>query len=358
MLEEQKHIFNQVIGYIKSEKPAAVIIAGDIYDRTIPGVEAVKVFSDFLTQLKKQKIAVLIIAGNHDSPERIGFVSEILKDSNLHLCGAFNEQLSPIILKDELGEVNFWMLPFINPSMARGFFDGREIESHSDALNAVLESTNIDYNKRNILVAHQFFVAAGVTPERSDSEINPVGGLDAVDIEAVKAFDYVALGHLHGAQKIKHDHIRYAGSPLKYSFSECNHKKSVTLVEIKEKGQVTHKQLPLEPIHDMRELEGTLEELIEANSCDDYLRITLTDKEELIEPMAKLRAVYPNIMTLSFASNREEIDVASATMNAEEIAMLSAFDLFSDFFLYESGSTMTVEQEKIVKELLQTEEEQ
>ena len=448
MLAEQRHVFRQVVGYVRSERPAAVVIAGDVYDRAVPGTEAVRVFDDFLTDLCREGVAVLLISGNHDSPERLGYASRLLKDKRLFLCGAFEGSPRKVVLDDEYGDVNFWLLPFIKPSSARSLFggqgggnegsreeghggegrvcegqgsgeeqdggegqvggeggrgeghggeeregdvqegdarkaDAREIESYGDALAAALEAADIDYSARNVLVSHQFFTKVGVTPIRSESELDPVGGLDAIDAGLVYSFDYVALGHLHGAQRVGAEHVRYAGSPLKYSFSEIRHAKSTLLVELKRKGDLSVRALPLAPLHDMREIKGDLRALAsdEVSSLadkEDYLRVILTDEEEIVDPMGKIRSVYPNVMALGFENSRTRAEMALAGLDSGPGAdycagfgsgvgsdhgagnaapqRLSPYDLFCEFFLDVSGSAMSEEQSRIVRTLLESEE--
>ena len=363
MIEEQKHVFEQIIGYIKTECPAAVLIAGDVYDRAVPSVEAVHVFDDFLTAMAGEDIAVILISGNHDSPERINFASRLLSDKRLFFYSTFNGSLHKVALSDEYGEVNFWLLPFIKPSVVRGMFVEREIESYDDAITAAVETTDIDYAARNVFVSHQFYTKAGITPVRSESELNPVGSLDAVDAGIIELFDYVALGHLHGRQGVGAEHIRYSGSPIKYSLSEWRHEKSVTLVELNEKGSMTISALPLVPIHDMREIKGELKKLIsdEVSTIvdkEDYLRVILTDEDEIIDPMGKLRSVYPNIMSLGFENSRTNVDIDAIIADVETVERLSHYELFGEFFLGAQGSTMSAEQVEIVRELLETEGEE
>ncbi|MDR1397700.1 MAG: exonuclease SbcCD subunit D [Desulfarculales bacterium] len=360
MLEEQRHVFGQVIGYIEAEKPEAVLIAGDVYDRAVPGVEAVRLFDDFLTDLAAQDVTVLLISGNHDSPERLNYASRLLSERKLHLCGVFDGKLKSVTLAGEYGEVDFWLLPFIKPSGVRGMFADKKIESYTDAIAAALDSADIDYSRCNVLLSHQFYTAAGVTPVRSESEINPVGGLDGVDSSVLSRFDYVALGHLHGRQNAA-SNAGYAGSPLKYSFSEWKQDKSVTLVTIRGKGDIAITTLPLLPLHAMREIKGTLEaltgdEISSQGGREDYLRVILTDEEEIIDPIGKLRSVYPNIMALNFENSRANIDVAAVSPGAEQIETLSVYDLFSEFFLEISGAVMTEAQAGIVRELLEGDE--
>ncbi|MFP3153533.1 exonuclease SbcCD subunit D [Lachnospiraceae bacterium ZAX-1] len=359
MIEEQRHVFRQIIGYIQSNHPDAVVIAGDVYDRAVPGIEAVRVFDDFLTELSHENVAVLLISGNHDSPDRLNYASRLLGDKQIHMCGVFDGKLRSITRKDEFGTVNFWMLPFIKPTSVHGMFAEREIESYNDALSAALESASIDYTARNVLVSHQFFTKAGVNPLRSESELNPIGGLDAINADKIHLFDYVALGHLHGAQTVGYEHIRYAGSPVKYSFSEWRQEKSVTLVEIRKKGDLTITKLALAPRHDMRVIKGKLDDLTSdeiASQADneDYLRVVLTNEEELIDPMGKIRSVYANVMALNFENSRTSIDVGAVSANLEKVESLSPYDLFHEFFLENSGALMSEEQEEIVRALLET----
>jgi exonuclease SbcD len=362
MLEEQRHVFGQIIGYINTEKPDAVLIAGDIYDRAVPNVEAVRLFDDLLTDLAAKEVTVILISGNHDSPDRLNYASRLLSERNLHLCGVFDGTLRSVTLSDEYGNLKFWLLPFIKPSGVRDMFAGKEIESYTDAINAVLESADIDHSERNILLSHQFYTSVGVTPIRSESEINPVGSLDAVDSGLLSKFDYVALGHLHGSQGVG-ENVRYAGSPIKYSFSEWKQKKSVTLVEIKEKGDIALTALPLLPLRDMREIKGSLEQLLgdevpSQGNKEDYLRVILTNEEEIIDPMSKIRSIYPNVMALDFENSHASIDVSGTLLGTNQLERLSPYDLFSEFFLEMSGAVLSEEQVKIVHELLEAEGEE
>ena len=232
MIEEQKNAFDQILQYIHKHCPDAILIAGDVYDRAVPSVEAVRVFDDFLTALAQEGVVTLLIAGNHDSPDRLAYANRLLQDKNIYLSGSFDGKIRSVTLKDEYGEVDFWMLPFVRPAVVRGFFYENDIETYNDAVSAILENTDIDNTKRNVLLSHQFYVSAGVTPVRSESEINSVGGLDAIDAGLLSFFDYVALGHLHGSQRVGSENIRYAGSLIKYSFSEWKQNKSILLIEL------------------------------------------------------------------------------------------------------------------------------
>ncbi|MDR0272129.1 MAG: exonuclease SbcCD subunit D [Clostridiales bacterium] len=362
MLSEQKHVFKQVIGYVKTEQPAAVVIAGDVYDRAIPGVEAVRVFDDFLTELANEDVAVLLISGNHDSPERMNYASRLLSDKRIFFYGAFDGSVHKVVLPDEYGEVNFWLMPFIKPTMVRGMFAEIDIDNYDALIKAALESAGINHVARNVLVSHQFYTKAGVTPTRSESELSPVGGLDAVDAGIIELFDYVALGHLHGSQGVGAEHIRYCGSPIKYSFSECRHEKSMALVEMGNKGDLSVKYLPLIPLHDMREIKGEInqlmsDEVLKLANQNDYLRVILTDEDETIDPMGKLRSVYPNIMSLDFENSRTSIDVSLISSDSETIEKLSVYELFGEFFIQKIGYSMSEDQAKIVREILERSDE-
>jgi len=370
LLGEQIHAFEQILSFVKNEKPQAVVIAGDVYDRAVPAVEAVNALDNFLTALAGEGAPVLVIPGNHDSPERLGYGSRLLRDRGLYLCRPFDGALKKVTLTDEHGEVHFWLLPFIKPSTVESFFREKEkkIEAYDDALSAVLESAGVDYGERNVLVSHQLYTRAGVTPVRSESELNPVGGLDGMNAALIEKFDYAALGHLHGAQEAGAPHLCYAGSPVKYSFSEWRQQKSAALVELEEKGRLTVKRLPLTPLRDMRELRGRLDDLVsdgifadnEKNEKEDYLRVILTDEDEIVDPMGKLRSVYPNIMSLEFANTRTGVDLGALTAEGakQNIETLSPYDLFREFFLDTQGAAMSEAQEKIARNLFEEEEEQ
>ena len=336
MIAEQKHIFKQIIEYIKTESPQAVIIAGDIYDRAVPSVEAVRLFDDFITNLSYENIAVLLISGNHDSPERINYASRLLSDKHMYFYGAFDGSMHKIILYDEYGEVNFWLLPFIKHSMVYN----------------TIKSSKVDYSARNILVSHQFYTKAGINPIKSDSELDAIGGLDAIDAGIIEYFDYAALGHLHRRQTVGSKHIRYCGSPVKYSFSEVEHKKSITLIEIGKKGDLSGKNLPLYPIYDMREITGEFNEIMKNEISLDYIRVVRTDKEEIIDIMNKLRSVYPNIVDVEPCKS---IDLT--TISIGKIEKLSPYDLFAEFFLQVQGFAMSNEQSNIIKSILERTEE-
>ena len=352
MLEDQRHILIEILSVMDAEQPQAVLIAGDVYDKSVPSAEAVQLFDWFLTELAKRKLEVFIISGNHDSAERIAFGSEIMQRSGIHLSPVYNGTVTPVALQDEHGEVCFWLLPFIKPVHVRRFFEEETIESYTDAMRAAIRQMQIDPQKRNVLLTHQFVTGAS----RCDSEDLSVGGADNVDAEVFDVFDYVALGHLHGPQNIGSEAIRYSGSPLKYSFSEKDQQKSVTVVELAEKGHLAVHTLPLHPLHDLREIKGTYNELMlksnyEGTATDDYLHVVLTDEDDVPQALSRMRPVYPNIMKLDYDNTR--------TRNSSQFVMLgdmerkSELQLFRDFFEAQNGKAMSAEQDQYVSDLFE-----
>jgi len=263
MLRDQQYVLKQVCALAEKHQPDGILLSGDLYDKPIPPVEAVQLLDEFLTKMQQMGIAVYAISGNHDSAGRVDFGSRILQQQNLHICGAFDGKLYHVSKEDAFGEIHFYLLPFLKPATVSAFREGGESLTYAEAVKWALETMDIDTTKRNVLLAHQFVTWKG-TAEESDSETKTLGGVDEMDASLFFDFDYVALGHLHSPQRIGRDTIRYGGSPLKYSFSELRQKKGVTLVEIQEKGNITTEFLPLEPLHPLREIKGTLADLLEA----------------------------------------------------------------------------------------------
>ena len=329
MLEEQKELLHTIINHIDKENPDAILITGDIYDKPIPPVEAVRLLDWFLTELSDKKMPVYIIAGNHDSAQRLEFGRELIGRNGIHIAGSFGEQLDCFKQEDEFGEVNFYLMPFFKPAHVNGIFD-ENFSAYGDAAKALLERNEIDFTERNVILVHQFVTWKG-NAERSDSEMISLGGVEELDASLFFDFDYTALGHLHSPQRMGKDTVRYAGSPMPYSFSEIRQKKGITVVELKEKGEVLLDFIPLETKRKYREIKGPLKELIDVakktGGSEDYIRCILTDQEALLDPIGQLRSVYPNLMTLEFAdkSNNQEQDflVDTEDMNPEEL-----FELF------------------------------
>lgn len=353
MLEDQEYILTKIINVIDDEKPDAVVIAGDVYDKSVPSAEAVQLFDDFLCRLAQRKLQVFVISGNHDSAERMAFGGRLMDISGVHMSPVYNGKVEAISLDDEFGRVNFFMLPFVKPANVRRFFEDAQIESYTDAVRVAVKNMNVNTDERNIIVTHQFVTGA----EKCESEEISVGGSDNVDASVFDCFDYVALGHIHGPQNIGCERVRYCGTPLKYSFSEAKHKKSVTVVEMSEKGNLEIRTVALEPKRDMREIKGTYAEItlkdnyINTNT-DDYMHIILTDEEDIPDAIGKLRVIYPNLMKLDYDNKRTR---SSAKLDIiENIEQRSPLDLFSEFYENQNNQPMTDEQTNFVKSLIES----
>lgn len=343
LIDDQKYILKEILRRTDEGHPDAVVIAGDIYDRAVPSAEAVELFDSFLTELAGRHIPVLAIAGNHDSPERIAFGAGLMAPSGVYLSPVYNGRVEPVTLSDTYGEVRFYLLPFIKPAPVRRFYPDAVIESYTDALRCAAEHMNIEPSARNVLVTHQF-VTGGV---RSESEDITVGGTDNVDAAVFDGFDYVALGHLHGAQSIGRETLRYSGTPLKYSFSEKDQIKSITVVKLGAKGNVSVSSLPLTPRRDMREIRGTYIELTLRDSyagtdTEDYIHAVLTDENDIPNALARLRSIYPNLMKLDYDNLRTR---SSAVIAAEERhRTMTGAELFSELYEKQNGQKMSDEQ--------------
>ena len=358
--EDQQVILKEVIAYAKELRPDAIVIAGDIYDKPVPSAEAVTIFDEFLTELSEitPAIPILIISGNHDSPDRLQYASEILKRHHIYLAGNVperpEEHIEKVTLHDAYGEVDFYLLPFMKPAYVRNVFVDETPETYSDAVREIIKREEIDYKyKRNILVSHQFYVGEKEeSPETCDSEIFSVGGIDNVDIGAVKEFDYVALGHLHGAQCIGNPKIRYCGTLLKYSVSESTQNKSLTVVTLKAKGEKPEIECyPLHPLRDVRKKKGTLEEIIkEAGETekDDYISITLTDEIDPYKPKEQLERVFSHILEIRADNQRTRTKLKEMD---EELVMKDPFTSFSEFYKEMQGRALNEEEEMIMKEI-------
>lgn len=343
MIEDQKYILIKILNVIDEQKAEAVVIAGDVYDKPIPPTEAVQLFDDFLFRLVERNLQILVISGNHDSPERIAFGSRFMDKSGVHMSQVYNGKNDLVELKDKYGKVNFYMLPFVKPSNVRRFFEDEEINTYTDAVRVAVSHMNVNKKARNVIITHQFVTGA----QRSESETIAVGGTDNVDSYVFDDFDYVALGHIHGPQNVGKNTVRYCGTPLKYSFSEISHKKSVTVVEMKEKGNVKVSTVELTPKLDMREIKGTYEELTfkknyENTNTEDYLHIILTDEEDVADAVAKLRCVYPNLMKLDYDNTRTRNSLALT--QAEKTEKKTDTELLSEFFEKQNGKPLSDEQ--------------
>lgn len=388
---DQEHILSEVLSYAETIHPDAILIAGDIYDKSVPSGEAVSLFDDFLTRLSKIEpaIPVLIIAGNHDSAQRLDYASRLLGSHHIHISGKApeteDEHLKRITLTDEHGAVNFYLLPFLKPGYVRGLCGGELPENYTDAVKAVLDREEIDFSERNVLLSHQFYTGNGEAPETCDSELLSVGGIDNVDISAVRDFDYVALGHLHGAQRVGMDHIRYCGTLLKYSVSEAGQEKTLHVVELGTKGEpVCIEKLPLHPLRDVRKLRGNLADIIaqaaETRQADisqwesalhqtdisqresalqqadvprqnDYVSVTLTDEIDPYKPKEQLEKVYSHILEVRMDNERTR---KKLEFSEEEIRIEDPLSVFADFYREMQGREMTEEEQGILDRVFDT----
>ena len=353
MIEDQKYILKRILDLAEEEKPDGIILAGDIYDKQIPSAEAVQVFDEFITRLAGRAIPVFIISGNHDSAERLAFGGRLLNSRGIYLSPVYDGSVTKIPLKDQYGTVWIHLLPFIRPSTVRHVFENEAdlVTDVQTAAETVIRHMEIDLKDRNILVAHQFVTGAS----RCESEDVQVGGLDNIDAAVFTPFDYTALGHIHSPQNVGTDRVRYCGTPLKYSFSEVDQEKSITVVELEKKGTVRTSLLPLKPLRDMRKLRGTYLELTDRSfyrdmNREDYIQVTLTDEDNVPDGLQKLRVIYPNIMQLLYDNQRtkttQEVDAAQAVEKKTEI------ELFYEFYELQNNQPMTKQQKDFAEQLI------
>jgi len=331
MIEDQKYILEKIVEIVKEEKVDGILLAGDIYDKIYPSAEAVALFDSFLVHLAKEEIRIFVISGNHDSPERIAFLGELTKKAGVHLSQVYNGKIDAIDMEDEFGKVHIYLLPFIKPVHVRHFFPEEKILNYTEAMEVVIRNMNLNTEDRNILVAHQFVTGAG----RSDSEEISVGGLDNVEVDVFGDFDYVALGHIHRPQNMGSQKVRYSGTPLKYSFSEWQDEKSITIIQLGEKDDLDIKVIPLIPRQDMVKIRGTFLEVmnpvnfpkLEVNS---YLHITLLDEMDIPDAFNRLTSVYPNLMQMEYDNlrtrERRNLQVR------KEVARISPLDIFAGLY--------------------------
>ena len=351
MAEDQKYILNQILEIIDREQPDCVVIAGDVYDKSIPSAEAVQILDDFLTRLAGRKIPAAMISGNHDSPERLSFGAQLMKESGIYVSPVYDGQVQSIGFADEYGEVRVYMLPFLKPATVRHVYEVETVESYQDAVETAISHLPLDTSCRNVLVAHQF--AAGAS--RCESEEMSVGGIDQVDVSVFDDFDYVALGHIHSPQSAGRPAVRYCGTPLKYSFSEAGQQKSVSVVELFEKGRVEIREVPLTPLRDMRKIRGTYLELTarsfyQGTNTEDYIQAILTDEEDIPDGMQKLRIIYPNLMRLEYDNRRtrENRQIQQAA-DAEE---KSEAELFSQLYELQNNQPLDEEQKQFLEAVI------
>ena len=352
MIEDQKFILDQIVTLVKEEKIDVILLCGDIYDKAIPTIEAIHLLDEFLEELSDLKVKVLMISGNHDSAERLSFGAKLFESSDIYISQVYDGEMKRIVLKDQYGPISVYLLPFLKPAAVRHALQRDDINTYEEGVMAALQECEIDTTQRNVLVAHQFVTGA----DRSDSEETWVGGLDNVSAEVFKDFDYVALGHIHRPQKMGRETLRYSGTPLKYSFSEADHKKSVTIVELLEKGNVRVSTVPLIPRRDMRKLRGTYMDVTAkdhytAENKMDYLQITLTDEEDVPGALQKLRTVYPNLMRLEYDNKRTRENREVQAVEVQE--QKSELELFEEFYELLNNEPMKEEQTEFVEKLIQ-----
>ena len=350
LLDDQKAVLEQILSVADSEKIDAVLIAGDVYQRSSPQAEAVALFDSFVSRLAVTGRKVFVISGNHDSAQRISYFSSLIRSSGVYVTEAFDGTLQSVPLRDRDGEIVVWMLPFLRHSDVRRRLPGEKAATYQEAVEAVLRQTQVDPSKRNVLICHQFITGC----ETSDSEERAVGGLDNIDASVFDAFDYVALGHIHKPQKVLRETLRYAGSPLKYSFSEADHKKSAVVVDMREKGDIQVRTVPLYPVHDLRLIEGKLDDLKNMPYSEDYVWITVHDELPPPDARVTLSVTFPNMMKYSVVNSRTKDDVdvlASGSVEDKTTA-----ELFSDFYRLQNNDREPGEMhmkvlEKVLREL-------
>lgn len=360
MIEDQMIVLDSIVDLCERERPDAIVIAGDVYDKAIPSIEAIDLFERFLIRLSELSVPILMIAGNHDSGERLSFGSSFLEKHDIHIAGVFNGTIPAVeVASGDDQWTTFHLLPFIRAGHVRRFFPDREIRTVEEAVEAALSRVTRGRGQQ-VLIAHQFVVARGSELVRSDSETLQVGTADEIDVSLFSAFDYVALGHLHGKQRVGRRDVFYSGSPLPYSFSEVNQVKGALIVDMTADGTVTVRQEPLERRRDMRRIRGTLSELLEQGvhlkriddkARFDYLEVTLTDKGPVVDPMSRLRDVYPHVMRLLFERERSGSSASETLIAKSDLTKKSPVDLFSEFFNRQLNRSLTDEQLRVVREV-------
>lgn len=351
MLDDQQYILEQILSLLDEHPVDGVLLAGDLYDKPVPPAEAVRLLDWFLTRLAEKGLPIFAISGNHDSADRIAFGAHLLESSRVYVSPVFSAPPAPITLTDAYGPVDIYLLPFLKPAAVRHVFPEEKIESYNDALGCVLRACAPNPARRSVLVAHQFVAGASVC----ESEEPSVGGVDCIDAPLFDGFDYVALGHLHSPQKVGRDTIRYAGSPLKYSFSEVHQRKAALFVELGQKGEVALEEVPLHPRHELRELRGSYMELTdrrtyEGTAQDDYIHITLTDEQDVPDALARLRVIYPNLMRLDYDNLRTRaVQTADGTARAGSRTPL---EHFAAFYEMQNGQPLSEQQAAFCQSLI------
>ena len=335
MIEDQKFILDQIVTLVKEEKIDVILLCGDIYDKAIPTIEAIHLLDEFLEELSDLKVKVLMISGNHDSSERLSFGRNLFKRSNLYIASQFNQEIEKITIKEDGYNINFYMLPFVKPAYINHVLK-IQTETYEECFKHLMEQVKINEDETNILLAHQFVTVGKNSPELSDSETSSLGGIDNIDYRLFDAFDYVALGHIHKPQAMGREMVRYAGSILKYSFSEIHKDKQATILTISKNKQISLSHHLLKPLRDMREMECSLESLLkrkcEIGNEEDYMHVILTDEEQILDAIGKVRTVYQNVMQISFKNRRHMMQYETIQMKENQIADQNPMELFEQFY--------------------------
>lgn len=359
MIEDQKYILNEIVELAEEKDVDLVLVAGDVYDKGIPSVEAVLLFNDFLTRLYQIHVKVFIISGNHDSKDRLSFGNELFVDNGVYIEGVFQGSLRKVTLEDQYGKFHIYMLPFVKPADVRNYYLDENIDSYHKAIDVIMKHTKVKRCERNILMVHQFVTANGVDLVRSDSETISLGGIDQVDVHLFDDFDYVAMGHVHGAQKLLRDTVRYAGSPLKYSFSEVHQRKSVPIIEFGRKGEIHLELVDLKPIRDMRMVQGKLTQLMDPDvyilgNVDDYIHVVLTDEDYIMDAIGKLRKVYKNVLKLEYKNKRSEVGLSFSNNISSKVQEKSELELFMEFYKHQNNVELDEGRKEIVQDIIQS----
>lgn len=358
LIEDQEYMLKEIIKIIKNENIETVLISGDVYDRSVPPAEAVNLLDNFLKILIKElKIKVFIISGNHDSKDRLGFGSKIFEDEGLYIESKYSGNLRKVELEDNYGKINIYMLPFVKPIEVKDFFEDDLENNYNTAIHKIIEKEKINKEERNIIMVHQFVTAGTIEPERTESEILSLGGIENVDVSNFDDFDYVAIGHVHRPQQIGRKEARYAGTMLKYSFSEINHNKSVPIIDFKEKGNVEINLKELVPIRDMREIKGPIEELLkkenyELGNVNDYIKAVITNEETVYDAIGQIRRVYPNTLKLEIRNSKTINGGQEQDLNLQKVKRKSELELFEDFYKFQNNVDLDNKQKEIIKDII------
>lgn len=358
LIEDQEYMLNQIIEIIEKENTDAVLISGDVYDRSVPPAEAVNLLDCFLkTLIKEIKIKVFMIAGNHDSKDRLAFGSKIFEDEGLYIESKYNGDLRKVELQDEYGKLYIYMLPFVKPIEVKQFFEDDLENNYNVAINKIISKEKINVEERNIILVHQFVTAGMVEPERTESEVLSLGGIENVDVSNFNDFDYVAIGHVHRPQKIGRNTARYAGTMLKYSFSEINHNKTIPIIELKDKGDININLVQLNPLRDMREIKGPIEELIkqenyECGNTNDYIKAVITNEEPVYDAIGQIRRIYPNTLKLEIRNSKTISNVEEQNINLENVKKKTELELFADFYKAQNNADLDEKRTEIIKNII------